>query len=464
MLAINFWSGTGASTSSFARNRWLRTAPLVVLALAMAACSGASRPTSTPKSEEQRTGTVVVRAITTSGVAIGGVDVSLCGVVCRSTDTDATGEARFADFPVGNDVGTGLSSPGFYSAYESFSVAADSVTTMPVTLVQVGEATPVLLAAHPTYSSDGRTLTLDIDVAVLDVNSAPWQTLSASDFKASGSCDGWYGCSIDIDGTPTPYRFDATVIDASFTPAPNTPRPVIAAAVLLDQSAQMASFDPDSRRLQAVGNFFDSITSPDTAALGSYQCLPGTPNLTTYGAFTSDATVFAVPLTALAGQESGTNPLDVAISEMIAFVAVNAGAIDLRRSVIAVTADSQSADDPDSADCGELGCSQFLPMIVDNARAAGVSVVAMGPENRSTSLIALQTGGAVVRAQDPMQFPVIFSAVNSIIAHDLAFNRVRMFLNADQPGVFSPGSKVAFGLEIRVAAGSYINWDLTVPL
>jgi hypothetical protein len=474
MLALSLWSGIRTATSPSAFNQRGRTASLAVLALALAACNGGAPngsnvdqgPPPAPNPSPQPTGTVVVQAITTSGAPISGVDVSICSVTCPRAVTDANGEARFEDISADRSAGISLSSPGYYRAYRQLVVAADSATTLPVTLVHVAEATPVLLAAHPTYSSDGRTLALDIDVTVLDASGAPWQTLSASDFKGGGSCDGWYACWIDIDGNSTPYRFDATVVDASFTPVPNTSRPAMAAAVLLDQSARMASFDPDALRLQAVGTFFDSIISPDTVALGSYRSLPGTPILTTYGGFTSDATVLDAALIALAGQESGTNPFDVGIADMIAFAADNAaaGGSDQRRSIIAVMADSQNPDGWGYVDCGDLDCSQVRSAAVENARAAGISVFAMGPDNFPASLVALQTGGAIARVQDPTQFPVVFRALNSIIGHNIAFNRLRIEMNANQPGVFAPGRTVVFELAVRVAVGSDIYWELTVPI
>lgn len=474
MSALSLWSGIRTATSPSACNRRARTASLAVLALALAACSGGApngsnvdlQPPPAPNPSPQSTGTVVVQAITTSGAPISGVDVSICSVTCTRAVSDANGEAQFEDISADRSAGISMSSRGYYWAHRQIVVAADSVTTLPMTLVHATEATPVLLAAHPTYSSDGRTLALDVDLTVLDASGAPWQTLTASDFKGGGSCDGWYGCWIDIDGKSAPYRFDATVVDASFTAVPITPRPAIAAAVLLDQSAEMASFDPDALRLKAVGNFFDSIASPDTATLGSYQGIAGTPTVTTYGGFTSDATVFDAALTALSGRESGTNPFDVGIAGMIAFAADNAaaGGSDQRRSIIAVMADSQNPDGWGYVDCGDLDCLQVRSAAVENARAAGISVFAMGPDNFPASLVAMQTGGAIARVQDPTQYPAVFRALNSMIGHELAFTRVRLNMNADQPGVFAPGRTVVFELAIRVAAGSNIYWELTVPI
>jgi hypothetical protein len=83
----------------------------------------------------------------------------------------------------------------------------------------------------------------------------------------------------------------------------------------------MASLDPDALRLEAVGNYFASIISPDTATLGSYKAIAETPILATYGGSTSDAKVFDGAITALASQKSGAHQFNLALSDLIAFAA-----------------------------------------------------------------------------------------------------------------------------------------------
>ncbi len=77
------------------------------------------------------------------------------------------------------------------------------------------------------------------------------------------------------------------------------------------------------------------------------------------------------------------------------------------------------------------------------ARAAGVTVVAIGQESSAAFEIAVRTGGATALVQDPVRFPIVFHALNSSIGHALPLTRVRIELDAGQPGVLVPGRTVS---------------------
>ena len=155
------------------------------------------------------------------------------------------------------------------------------------------------------------------------------------------------------------------------------PRSAIAAAVLLDQSADMAAFDPTGLRFEAVTSYFESVTPPDAVTLGTYQGVPSTAVLTTYGDFTSDTEGLRTAVNALAGQERGTNPLYTAITDMIAYTATHApsGSNERQRSVVAVSTEPTVGGDA----CTHLeSCRRAMLAAAEAGRAAGVALVSIG--------------------------------------------------------------------------------------
>jgi len=330
-----------------------------------------------------------------------------------------------------------------------------------MTVMRLAEATPVVLAATAVPSNGGATLTVDLDVAVLDGNGSSLETLTASDFKLVGCDDTWAPCVIDGNLAWVYYgSYNASTSDSTFVPVPVTARPTIAAAILLEQSARMAIFDANGTRIEAVRTFFDSITPPDSVTLASFQGSPGTPALTTYGGFTSDGSAFHATLDSLAGRESGTNPIYNAIGDMIAFTAANtaAGSSALQRSVVVVNSDAE----PD-ADCGARTCQQTLSDDMATARSTGISVIAVGPWF-SSSLIAVNTGGAIVSVRHPTQLQVVFGSLGKIVGQTLAHNRVHVVLQASEPGTFIQGRYALATLSIRVGTDTDAYMDFPIPI
>jgi hypothetical protein len=98
----------------------------------------------------------------------------------------------------------------------------------------------------------------------------------------------------------------------------------MAVGLLLEQSAGMADYDPERLRLSAVSTFLKSVLPPHTVSLVTYRGTPQGTDLTTHGPFTSDGAQLIDAVDALAGQETGSNPLSCAVSDMLSLTATQA--------------------------------------------------------------------------------------------------------------------------------------------
>jgi hypothetical protein len=235
---------------------------------------------------------------------------------------------------------------------------------------------------------------------------------------------------------------------------------------LLDQSEGMAGFDPAGLRVSGLASFLQSVTSPDSIALGSYydSAAAGaisTPQFTTYGAFTSDTADLQAMAASLPGSEIGRNTIEAtasAIAQMVEFTSSNtAGALDgTRRNVVVV--------DTQPGDAGLIQtCWGSCLSAVQAARDAGISVIAIGQESSQAFALGTRTQGAGVYVVSPEQLPPVFHGLESIMSGAVAYNRVQLVLEA-APGMLQPGGLVSGYLGIRVGPDTTILWWITVPI
>jgi hypothetical protein len=174
-------------------------------------------------------------------------------------------------------------------------------------------------------------------------------------------------------------------------------------------------------------------------ALGTYAGVPDAPATTIYGGFTSDTADLRAVVDSLGGKESGFGSVYSAVKDMIAFTAANtaAGSSELQRSVVVVTNTWGSG--------GNCGAGTECRAAVDTSSAAGIPVVAIAERDSAAIDVAAHSGGAYALLEDPAQLAPVLRALDSIVGHSLAHNRVRFQLEAGRPGVFVTGGTV-YGL------------------
>ena len=145
---------------------------------------------------------------------------------------------------------------------------------------------------------------------------------------------------------------------------------------------------------------------------------------------------------------------------MITFTAANtpAGSSKLRRSVIVVTNSWPTDECPDAR-----VCQRAKQAIAGAAQASDISVIAIGTDGPAAE-IAARTKGAFAYVQDPAQLPVVFHALGSIVSRNVAYNRVRLELDAGQPGTFLPGRTVGGYLVVAIGPNTHLMWWLAFPI
>jgi hypothetical protein len=437
---------------------------LAAAVLALAACGGSHTSTADPASPgpdpvaEQERGTVAVRVTTSSGAPLADVDVNLNGAFDgRTAYSDESGWVRFADMPAG-EFSVSTYAPDFHFAHHQFVVASAADTEVTLILEHMAEVTPVVLNSRAVAASDGRSLTIDVDLALLDENGRAISALTASDFEMMDSDCAFAPCGYDADFGDMPMGgYAARADDEAFRwqVASDRPTPPMAVGLLLDQSADMAAFDPRRRRLPAVKAFLESILPPDTVSLATYRGTADGVDLTTYGPFTSDGARFVGAVEALAGQEAGSNPLSCAVADMQSLTATEApsGPDAPNAAVVVVTSDSWNGG----------ACFQEA-----TSSTEGIPVVTMGGYVLGAA-IAAGSGGSFVRVYHPLQFDVALKSLANIVGRTLDSNHLRFVLTpvggvAAGP-VFRPGRQSVWAyLYVRIGPHTRIEVPLAIQV
>jgi hypothetical protein len=449
---------------------------IACLALLVTACGGSSGGSpdveslppaaSTPTAPTPTgVGSIAVEVSGPAGEPLGGVSVSLNGGFNgRTGETGADGRLVFKDVPVG-EASLNTFQPGYFSAYvPGVVVTKDTSTTSAIRLESRAAATAVLLAVRPTLVAQGLALSLEVDFVVLDERGEAIETLTGSSVRAPTPDCGFGWCIFSGDGRFYDYE---SARPTAFTLLPAQNRGPIATAVLIEQSEPADAADPTGLRYTATGAFFDSINSPDAAALASYRGDQSVPATTTYSEFTSDGALLRSALDALKKPGLASDPPALsAVNEMLAYTAANApsGPGERQRAVVVLAPGGQSRE---CARWPEGTCLATVRQTSEASLKAGIPVVALGGGGQGQMLqnLAVRTGGAYVYVDDPVQWPVVSKALASIVGRSLPFNRVRLELVRYGSGVFMPGDTVWVGLQIDVRPGIVLYQDIntTIP-
>lgn len=439
------------------------------VAIGLSACGGSSG-TSVPNPPDssnppppppQGTGTVAVEIVTVAGEPIAGVQVGVCAEDCKSKTTDADGRAEFHAIPAGY-ASVDAYGPGYHYAWRDIGVEKKKTTELTMAVVRAVEATPVVIATDATPSDDGRTLTIDVDIAVLGADGVAIPTFTAADFSVSGSDCGFGWCVMGDSGESLGNGSYSAEIDAAASgwheAQPATPA-ASATALLLEHSANTEAYDGRGKRADAVHAFLDAMTAPDSVAVASYRGTPQVPILTIYGAFTSDAASFHDDVDALASSEASQNPLYPALADLLSWSAVQT-AVHEPKSIVLLAAPWSWPDD----DCANSWTCRHEERvaIADSARELGARIVTIGGSD-PTADIAARSGGTSVFIDDPEQYAVALENLKPIVSRQLGFNRIRLVLSS-HPQVFASGHTVWAWASVRITPDTSLGIPVVIAI
>jgi hypothetical protein len=419
--------------------------------LALSAC-GSSGPSPSDSAAVRDGGPVTIHVTTSSGAPLADVEVDLNGGFDgRGARTDESGRVRFEDIPEGEATASTFAS-GFHTAGIRFLVAPEVNTDVTLIVEHVTEATPVVLGSRAVAAIDGRSLIVDVDLAVLDENGVAIPTLTAADVQMPPRDCAWYPCGYDADFGPMDgYSVRADYEAFRWHVSSAGPTPPMAIGLLLEQSADMGGYDPARLRLPAVKAFLEAILPPHTVSLATYRGTGTGVELTSHGPFTSDGAQFADAVDALAGQEAGSNPLFCAVSDMLSLTANQApnGPDDPSPTVVVVTSGSSASD----------ACSQQAAPSID-----GIPVVTIGG-GESGAALAAGSGGSFVVVYQPLQIEVALRNLAPIVGRTLDSNQLRFVLTPAGGLLFRPGRQTIWAyLTVRIGPHTSIGVPLVMPV
>ena len=433
------------------------------MALGLAACGSDSSGADDPLGPAlDGTGSVVVHVVSRSGAPVSGVEIGLFnGMDDLSATTDEEGLVEFRRFPAGW-AGVSIHESGFHSAVREFTIDRNSTMELTLEVLRAAEATPVLLATHSIVAENGRTLTLDLDLAVLGEDGLSIPTLTAADFQMPGSDCGFGWCVMDAEGAPLPaggYTAETEVGGFGWTDVATVPPTASATALLLENSAAVLDFDPGLQRSAAVHAYLDSVTAPDTVALASYHGSFWMPVLETYGSLTSEGNRFHVALDGMSRDDAHLNPLHEVLGRMLSWTAEQES--DDPKTLVLVAG---RLSEPDDGCSGSPYCNhKTRAALAGSARALGLPITGLGGDGVVAD-IAVRSGGSYVDIGYPEQYSVAFENLEAITSGRLGFNRVRFVLNAYADGVFASGHTIWTYGQVRIGTDTVLSVPVVVAI
>jgi hypothetical protein len=439
----------------------------LALGVVLAACGGGGG------SDPPKPGALTVTLNDSYGSPVPGATVQATdGVLSRSATTNASGVAVLAaSWPDGTADVT-VSGPALVTQTVSTPIASGELTDVSVTVERATSAAGGSLASRsgfvPLLSRQGRALTFEVELVIVDAASEPVQNLGAADFTLvpctpdTGNdrpdCIG--GGSTTADGAYVP---DSAAPEA-FEGVAGAPARPYAAALLLDQSGSIAKSDPTGARLFSAKAFLQSLGGDDRARLAAFasgaDARVPEPPLTVYGPFQdqASATSYFPTLDGLAPLVGGDTPLYQSLDELVRQVVADTGLPGgISKAVVVFT-------DGDDTDClSQTACATARAQSIQTAKQGQVRVFTIGLSSsvnaEALGELAAATGGAMLYAESAEQLLPLYGTVGRLLSLSLPTYRLRWTVEAAAPGLLQPGSRLLGRVQVNL--GSQV---IDVPL
>jgi len=448
---------------------------------------GATRTATRTISVLQATGELEVKVAEEFDTPVQGATVTATVGGDETTGTtDSTGTAVLTGIPIGN-AAVSVVRESFATANRNVTIVANQRATLDVTLSRIKTAAGGVFTTEVVGapSADGRSVTFDVTVVVVDQDSQGISGLNNSAFFLPN-------CTPEVPDSDTfqsdcvrfnndakrdvPYTVDSgTPLAGDVTEIPGQPETDYAAALMLDQSGSVNATDPTGARLVSAKAFVQSVVpaNNDAVLLAAFAedndtqvaLIPDLP-LTTFDPFTTNGSSYFAELETLRNQAAGDTPLyrslfpepadpknDPAFTVgLIEQVATTAPA-GKRNAIVIFT-------DGDDSECGGPNvCRDKRGRVVDKALASDVDLFTIGlsADVNVEALGELARGGngVFLFAQSAEQLIPLYGSLGALLSRSLLTYKVRWTVRAQEDGVFESGRSVLGKIRIDAAGAQF---------
>jgi len=401
-------------------------------------------------------GTVAVTVLDESGQPLPAAWVSVQDKVGSSQQgpADAKGEITFRAVRAGT--ATLYAGAQDYHTSQGILVQVETnrVATARITLQRRNAVTVAVLGTRRVaLSPDGKRLEFETDLAVLDANGQPIPNLTAGAFTLPPFDCGWGICVNDSTGREIAAWWPVTGNPDAFTlVTPATRRPY-AAGLLVDQGEWIGTHKEDPTRANAIVEFLQSFTGADQVALAEFQGLPSAPVLRTHGGFVGDGRSLVTVAQGLAARVGGSSPADIAVPQMLEFMAQQAPAL---QPTLVLVGNGWAADlwpIPSST----------LHTLAAASRAAGIPISTIATSDNAADLAA-RTGGVFIHVEFPAQYRAALRGLGPMLAGEIPFYRMRFTVEINPAGAVQPGNTLYTSVRVSLGDRDRLYAMVALPL
>jgi len=424
------------------------------------------------------TGTLAATVVDEFGAPVAGAEVAVSlGGSIESDMTNGEGVATLTGLTPG-DASVEVSLDTFQTRTVDATIVANQTVAIDVELLRNKQAVGGVFTTSVIGSpaENGRVVTIEVQVVVVDQESRPIDTLTSSDFilpdctPTTPDTDPNVSECVRVQADATvdrSYTVDSLSAEA-FQLVPGGAEADYAAVLMLDQSGSIAATDPTDARLFSAKSFLqtvdaasgDSVLLTAFAGVGSHipVKIPATPLWYT-GTFVSDGASYFDELDALVDKTGGTTPLyrvlfpeaeDPAaepgfMEGLIDNVVANAPS-GLRRAIVVFT-------DGTDSECLSLDdCRAKRQRVIAKANAADVSLFTIGLSTgidfEALGELAGGTDGIFLFASNAEQLIPLYGSLGKLLSRSLPTYTMRWTVRSDTDGTFASGHSVFGSLQI----------------
>jgi hypothetical protein len=382
-----------------------------------------------------------------------------------SGKTASDGTVTLSKVPTGS-VAVTVTAAGFKDpAAQNLTVTENAATPFSLTLERLTQVASGLVSsvsvASSVVSNSGQTIQFEVQILVVDQNSAAVTTLTPADVTL-------LPCTVDttlsgpecVRSSPSnDVGYSVTTQDA-FIPVPAQPAKPYAAAIVMDQSTSIKFSDETDARIFASKVFMQKVGASDRVVLAAFAASSATqtalipsPPLTVYGSFTPDGPSYFDELDQLSALEGGTTPLYDSLDSMIDYTRTNAPT-DIAERLKAVVLFT----DGDDTVCPLAQQAACKDNAIQNANDSQVDIFTIGLSDQvnfeALAELADRGNGVFLFAENAEQLIPIYGSLGNLLSRSLATYKIKWTIRADAPNTFQVGRSILGRVQIKTGSNT----------